>query len=304
MAGDWIKMRGNLWDDPRVARICDLTNKREAEVIGGLYWLWSMADEQTDDGNLVGLSTATIDRKTGIKGFGEAMLSIGWVLEIADGLKITRFEEHNGSSAKRRAQMAKASSAYRASSSKRHPHTMTESSRGDDLEKRREDISPIIPVNGDTQADLIDRNLHLNRARMLFRMRPSTQLDSAQLRSWKKNKGAVESTSEEDWLLLEWLYAQGTAKGEPGEFRRKDLSTLLGNWNGEIQRARNEARNRGVDLFKKETAAGDPEPDGWKSILVELYDDSDPKAVEAATWSSLPPAVREQIKGRMEEAVA
>ena len=302
MAGDWIKMRGNLWDDPRVARICDTTNKREAEVIGGLYWLWSMADEQTDDGNLVGLSTATIDRKTGIKGFGDALLKIGWVLEIPDGLKITRFEEHNGSSAKRRAQMAKASSAYRSASSKRHPHMMTESSRGDDLEKRREDISPIVPVDGDIQADLIDKNLHLNRARMLFRMRPSTQLDSAQIRSWKKNKGAVESTSEEDWLLLEWLYAQGTAKGEPGEYRRKDLSTLLGNWNGEIQRARTEAANRGVNLFKKEKGGGDIEPEGWRRVLVELYDDSDPEAIEAATWAGLPVIIRAEIKERMSGA--
>jgi hypothetical protein len=304
MAGDWIKMRGNLWDDPRVARICDETHKREAEVIGGLYWLWSMADEQTDDGNLIGLSIATIDRKTGIKGFGTALLKIGWVLEITDGLKITRFEEHNGSSAKRRAQMAKASSDYRSSSSKRHPHTMTESLRGDDLEKRREDISPIVPEDGDVQGDLIDRDLSLNRARMLFRMRPSTQLDSAQIRSWKKNKGAVESTTEEDWLLLEWLYAQGTGKGEPGEYRRKDLATLLANWNGEIQRAHTEASNRGADFLKKEKRVGEPEPEGWREALLEIFDDSEPEAIEAATWMGLSPAVREQIKDRLEGVAA
>mgnify|MGYP003335994277 CR=1 FL=1 len=62
---NWIKMRSNLWDDPRIARLCDLTGKKEAEVIGGLYWLWTMADVQTENGMLEGLSTATIDRKTG-----------------------------------------------------------------------------------------------------------------------------------------------------------------------------------------------------------------------------------------------
>jgi hypothetical protein len=159
----------------------------------------------------------------------------------------------------------------------------------------------MVPVNGDIQEDLIDRNLHLNRARMLFRMRPSTQLDSSQLRSWKKNKGAVETTSESDWLLLEWLYAQGTGKGEPGEFRRRDLSTLLSNWNGEIQRARTEASNRGADFLKKEKRGVGPEPEGWRRILVELYDDSDPEAVEAATWEGLPPAVRAQIINRIKE---
>lgn len=30
MAGDWIKMRSNLWDDPRVTGICDLTDQKEA----------------------------------------------------------------------------------------------------------------------------------------------------------------------------------------------------------------------------------------------------------------------------------
>ena len=301
MAGDWIKMRGNLWDDPRVARICDLTNKREAEVIGGLYWLWSMADEQSEDGDLIGLSTATIDRKTGIKGFGDSILKIGWVSQITDGIRIVRFDEHNGASAKRRAVEAKRKAQSRKQSENCPQDKRTESGRDAELDNRELDISPIVPVNGDVQTDLIDKNLHLNRARMLFRMRPSTQLDSSQLRSWKKNKGVVETTSEEDWLLLEWLFAQGTGKGEAGEYRRKDLGTLLANWNGEIQRARTEASNRGADFLKKEKRGGDPEPEGWRRILVELYDDSDPEAVESATWEGLPPAVRAQIINRIKE---
>lgn len=301
---NWIKMRSNLWDDPRVAKICEETNKREAEIIGGLYWLWSMADEQTDDGALIGLSTATIDRKTGIKGFGSAVLGIGWIEQIPDGLMIARFEEHNGASAKRRSMEAKRKGEVRNPSAKR-PHVMrTESGHHAELDKNRIDISPIVPASGDVQADLIDKNLHLNRARMLFRMRPSTQLDSAQLRSWKKNKGAVESTTEEDWLLLEWLYAQGTGKGEAGEFRRKDLATLLANWNGEIQRAHTEAQNRGADFLKKEKRGGEPEPEGWREALAELYDDSDPEAIAGAVWISLTPAVREQIKDRLEGVTA
>jgi uncharacterized protein YdaU (DUF1376 family) len=180
--------------------------------------------------------------------------------------------------------------------------TQTKASRTLSLiSNQQSENTPIVPVNGDVQTDLIDKNLHLNRARMLFRMRPSTQLDSSQLRSWKKNKGVVESTSEEDWLLLEWLFAQGTGKGDAGEYRRKDLGTLLANWNGEIQRARTEASNRGADFLKKEKRGGDPEPEGWRRILVELYDDSDPEAVESATWEGLPPAVRAQIINRIKE---
>lgn len=102
MAGDWIKMRGNLWDDPRVSKLCDLTDQSEAAIVGGLYWLWAAADQHTEDGVMPGLTLRQIDRKTGIKGFGAALCAIGWLEDRADGVCIVNFEEHNGTSAKRR----------------------------------------------------------------------------------------------------------------------------------------------------------------------------------------------------------
>lgn len=102
MAGDWIKMRGNLWDDPRVTALCDACNCGEAQVIGALYWLWATADQHTEDGLMPGLTLRQIDRKTGVKGFGAALAVVGWVAESADGVTLARFDEHNGASAKRR----------------------------------------------------------------------------------------------------------------------------------------------------------------------------------------------------------
>jgi hypothetical protein len=107
VAGDWIKMRGNLWDDPRVAKLCDLTGKAEATVIGALYWLWATADQHSADGELPGLTAAQIDRKTGVKGFGRALIAVGWLAEDDEGVTIARFGEHNGASAKQRALTAK-----------------------------------------------------------------------------------------------------------------------------------------------------------------------------------------------------
>lgn len=107
MAGEWIKVRTNLWDDPRVGQLCELTSHGEAAVIGGLYWLWATADEHSSDGVLNGMTTRTIDRKTGVTGLGAALLSIGWITENADGVTVTRFDEHNGASAKARAQTGK-----------------------------------------------------------------------------------------------------------------------------------------------------------------------------------------------------
>jgi hypothetical protein len=102
MAGDWIKMRGNLWDDPRVSRLCDLTNQAEATIIGGLYWLWATADQHSADGFMPGLTVRQIDRKSSIDGFGKALCDVGWLIEEPHGIRIARFEEHNGTSAKRR----------------------------------------------------------------------------------------------------------------------------------------------------------------------------------------------------------
>lgn len=107
MAGDWIKMRGNLWDDPRVSRLVDETDSSEAAVIGALYWLWATADQHTADGVMPGLTLKGIDRKTGVKGFAQALCDINWLEAVADGVQIVAFEEHNGASAKKRCQTAK-----------------------------------------------------------------------------------------------------------------------------------------------------------------------------------------------------
>lgn len=152
MAGEWIKMRTSLWDDPRVARLCDLTDQGEAAVIGGLYWLWAMADTHTEDGLLPGLTTKAIDRKTGVTGLGAALCDVGWLSEDADGARIIGFEEHNGTSAKRRSMEAQRKAngrkdsavdpdSSRNVSASHADKTQTDCGNHAELEKRREDIS-------------------------------------------------------------------------------------------------------------------------------------------------------------------
>lgn len=107
MAGDWIKMRGNLWDDPRVTSICELTDSTEAVVIGCLYWLWATADQHSEDGIMPGLTLKSINRKVGLPGFADALVSIGWLADHPEGVRIIHFEDHNGASAKARLMTAK-----------------------------------------------------------------------------------------------------------------------------------------------------------------------------------------------------
>jgi hypothetical protein len=149
MAGDWIKMRSNLWDDPRVARLVDLTESSEAAVVGALYWLWAAADQHSADGVMPGLTLRAIDRRTGVTGFGAAMAAIGWLIDHPDGVRVARFDEHNGDSAKRRLVDAKRKAGGRGASGKERTNSGQESEnsgQNSELEKEREkELTPTTP---------------------------------------------------------------------------------------------------------------------------------------------------------------
>jgi hypothetical protein len=138
MAGDWIKMRSNLWDDPRVARIVDLTDSTEAAVVGALYWLWATADQHSSDGIMPGLTLRAIDRKTGVQGFGDALVAIGWLADHPEGVRIVRFDEHNGSSAKRRSTDAQRKATVRRLSASDADIEQTDCGCSVELEKEKE----------------------------------------------------------------------------------------------------------------------------------------------------------------------
>lgn len=151
MAGEWIKMRTNLWDDPRVSHLCDLVDQPEAMVVGALYWLWSMADEHSEDGLLPGLTLRAIDRKTGVAGIGAALVQIGWLAEVDGGVEVVKFAEHNGASAKRRCQDAQRKATVRNVSASDADKKRT--SAGAREEKRREDLKPSHTARDDSQPE-------------------------------------------------------------------------------------------------------------------------------------------------------
>ena len=104
MAGDWIKMRVNLTSDPAVIGIACALAISEHEVVGLLHWLWTWADQHTEDGNARGVNPAWVDRYSGKPGLAKAMTDVGWLDSDDDGIHFPNFERHNGSPAKQRAQ--------------------------------------------------------------------------------------------------------------------------------------------------------------------------------------------------------
>ncbi len=123
MAGDWIKMRVDLDEDPSVIGIAeDLKIEDIDHVIGKLWRLWKWADQQTTDGNAPSVTKSWVDRYLSVTGFASAMVKNGWLTfstlgESGNdrGLIIPKFENHNGKSAKNRAVTAKRVSAFKRS---------------------------------------------------------------------------------------------------------------------------------------------------------------------------------------------
>lgn len=103
MAGDWIKMRSDLATCPKVVRISSVLNSDRLRVVGGLHSVWCLFDTHSVDGKLEGYTLETVDDLIAFAGFARAMIDVGWLVESAGTLELPRFDEHNGASAKRRA---------------------------------------------------------------------------------------------------------------------------------------------------------------------------------------------------------
>lgn len=161
MAGDWIKMRSDLSDDPAVISMAAALGMDEFAVIGRLQALWSWADRQSRDGHAPGVTAAWVDRKVQRDGFSAAMVSVKWLLIDEAGITFPKFDSHNGETAKTRALGTKRKQNERsrdkghaAVSLESHEMSRTERDKSETREeKRREEKNPLTPAGGEYVPD-------------------------------------------------------------------------------------------------------------------------------------------------------
>jgi len=118
MAGDWIKMRSDIYRDPKVSVITDQLMDPDGEfachnrnvtgrdmgvtrsvmrtvTVGALVSVWGVIRHRgkrvEDDLVCSGVPLSVIDDITDLVGFGEAMSYAGWVVETAQGIEFPRF---------------------------------------------------------------------------------------------------------------------------------------------------------------------------------------------------------------------
>jgi hypothetical protein len=106
MAGDWIKMRSDLFTHPKIVRMASALKADKLRTVGGLMSVWCLFDAHSVDGDLDGYTFAEVDEHLRWPGFADAMCAIGWLSETEKSLVLPEFDTHNGQSAKRRAQDA------------------------------------------------------------------------------------------------------------------------------------------------------------------------------------------------------
>ena len=151
MAGDWIKMRSDLFTHPKVVRMASALKADGRpdviRVVGGLMSVWCLFDAHSVDGLLEGYSADLIDDHLRWDGFAAAMVSVGWLQSGVDGssMSLPEFDTHNGQSAKRRAQDADRKREDRKTSASEADKKRTRE------EKRREEKYPPTPY-----AEIVD----------------------------------------------------------------------------------------------------------------------------------------------------
>jgi hypothetical protein len=107
MAGDWIKMRIDLMEDPAVMQMADELGIREEAIVGYCHALWSWVSRQCHADTVTGVTLASLGRRINLPGFPELMCDVGWLEYDESGdrpvIRIPNWDRHLSQSAKKRA---------------------------------------------------------------------------------------------------------------------------------------------------------------------------------------------------------
>lgn len=204
MAGDWIKMRTDLLTSPKVVRMASALKTDRFRIVGGLLSVWSLFDAHSADGVLSGYSLEALDDLAAWPGFSSAMAGVGWLDTGGETIALPRFDTHNGSSAKRRAQDADRKKTVRKMSACEADKKRTRE------EKRREDIDipPLIPQEENPTPAARKKKI------------PSPFLLTSEMRSWAAvSAPGVDLKTETEKFVDYWRGEAKTKADWPATWR-------------------------------------------------------------------------------------
>jgi hypothetical protein len=263
MAGDWIKVQTCTPDKPEVHLIAERLGIDPDAVTGKLIRIWCWADQQTVDGNACSVTKTLLDRVTGVTGFAEMLLQVGWLQETLAGFCFPNFDRHNGNTAKTRASVAKRVEKHRKMPSQPKQKCNAATVTSALPEKRREENNNI---EGRASEHRIPDSL--NHADCLAAAeRWFDYLDSKHLQD--KSPRGNEIQLESWWLLMAQF-------GRDRFLEAVTQSIAAGRWNvelkaGSAERAKPTASKEWLAALK--AAKSFPKSDDWEKRKKALGDE-------------------------------
>lgn len=220
MAGDWLKVEKDTPDKPEVLAIAAKLSITPDEAFGKCFRIWRWFDSHTTEGNAASVTTSLLDALVNRSGFGDALVSVGWLASNESGLQVPNFGRHMGQSAKQRGLTAKRVADFKKkSNAKGNAPIVTDALPRE--EKRREDINtPLIPQGG-TKDHTTDPQFQL-----FWKAYPKKRRSGpkAAYRKWKAavielrhREGTPTTTAAAEWLHDRCVAYARSAEGR-GEF--------------------------------------------------------------------------------------
>lgn len=140
MADFWIKIEKGTPDKPEILELAAILNIEDPDTVTGkMIRVWSWFDSNSENGHAPTVTKVLLDRLTGVTGFTESLVTVGWLVKTDDGFSIPNFDRHLGKCAKKRASDAERKRKSRETSSKCHSKSVTKDETEIGLDKSRVD---------------------------------------------------------------------------------------------------------------------------------------------------------------------
>lgn len=151
MADHWIKVEKGTPDKPEILEMSAILSIDDPDtIVGKLIRVWAWFDSNSENGHAPSVTNVLLDRLTGVTGFVDAMVKVGWLQKSEDGFEVSNFDRHLGKGAKKRASDAERKRKSRELSQQSHEGCHKESVTESGLDKIREDknINTNVLVDG------------------------------------------------------------------------------------------------------------------------------------------------------------
>lgn len=223
----WLKIEHETPDKPEVYQIAQILSISPDEVLGKCIRVWRWWDLQSADGKAPLAARAAIVHACGSDPFVTAMEEVGWLKTKGDSFVMVNFSDHTGGGAKARASSAKRMKKSRGNADK----TKTQPEKAEPKPKK---------VNGDKKWHPSPIQARLNR---MFRRQDKTAWSQKEIDLFREVK-----FNDEDLDAVERYYLAEIPDDQ--NYRRREIRTLLANWPGEVDRAR-QWRKEPVNSFER-----------------------------------------------------